>query len=197
MHKGERLNLDLNLTFEDEANFIDKDSNEMMLLVYQSSNSINPYKNDELKKSKDIICPECSENCRINIKNFKIKFYGCKNSHRINNILLDEFKNTQLINESIIKCNNCNQNNKKDNLNSQFFHCLTCNKNLCIFCKSNHDKNHKIIDYDKKNYICKKHNDKFILYCNECKTNLCKQCEAEHENHRVINYKIIMEKKMK
>ena len=94
LHNGERLNLDLNLTFEDEANSIDKDSNEMMLLVYQSSNSINPYKNDELKKSKDIICPECSENCRINIKNFKIKFYGCKNSHRINNILLDEFKNT-------------------------------------------------------------------------------------------------------
>ena len=78
MHNGERLNLDLNLTFEDEANSIEKDSNEMMLLVYQSSNSINPYKNDELKKSKDIICPECSENCRINIKTLRLNFMDAK-----------------------------------------------------------------------------------------------------------------------
>ena len=194
LHNGERLNLDLNLTFDDEANSIDKDSNIMTFLVYQSSNSINPFKN-ELQKSKDIICPECSDNCRINIRNFKIKFYGCKNKHRINNILLDEFNNTQLINNSLIKCNICNQNNKKDILNNQFFQCLTCNKSICIFCNSKHDKNHKIIDYDKKNYICKKHNNKYTSYCNECKINICNQGENEHESHRVVNFKNIMENK--
>ena len=42
---------------------------------------------------------------------------------------------------------------------NEFYICKTCNKNICPLCKSNHDKNHKIINYDDKDYICEKHKD--------------------------------------
>ena len=85
----------------------------------------------------------------LNIKDFRINLYQCKNTHKSDNILLDEFYNTQMINEAKIKCSNCN-NNKKITYNNQIFICLTCQQNLCPLCKSNHDKIRKIIDYDKK-----------------------------------------------
>ena len=53
------------------------------------------------------------------------------------------------------------------------FLCLKCNMNLCPLCKSLHDKTHSIINYDNKNYICNKHNEKFVKYCEECKIDLC------------------------
>ena len=40
-----------------------------------------------LIKSKDIICPQCKHNCLLDIKDYKIKLYDCKNSHETNNIL--------------------------------------------------------------------------------------------------------------
>ena len=64
---------------------------------------------------------------------------------------------------------------------------------MCSLCKSNHDKNHIIINYDYKNYRCKKHNDeKFIKSCRTCKNDICMICEDEHENHNIIDYRKIL-----
>ena len=180
------------LTFIQQANELDKNRNKMNILV--KSNNDN---NKEIKEiiSKDIICPECGENIFINIKDFKINLYGCKNNHKINNILINKYENNQKIDLSKIICNECNENNKSNTHNNEFYICNTCNKNICPLCKSKHDNNHIIIKYDDKNYICKKHNESFIKYCKECNENICIICENEHNNHDIIDLvKILLNK---
>ena len=164
LYNGMQIDLDLN----QKANIIDKEKNEINILVFEKSKSTIII-NKDLKESKEIICPKCKENCKIKINDYKIKLYDCKNNHEINNILLDEFNITQNINELEIICNICKSNNKYKSYNKQFYLCLTCKKNICPLCKSMHDNNHKIIDYDKKNYICKEHKEIYRSYCNECK----------------------------
>ena len=164
IYGGNQLNLDL--SFNEQANMIDKNKNEMSILVYVKGKSII---NEGIIKSKEIIYPLCGENCLINIKDYKIRLYECKNSHELNDISLNEYTNTQNINEENIICNNCNIKTKNKSYNKQFFKCLTCKKNLCPLCKSNHDKKHKVIDYDKKDFLCNEHNDFYISYCNDCK----------------------------
>ena len=183
LYNGIILDFDLN----QQIDIIVKDKNEMNILVYEKYNST--VKTDEsIIQSKEIICPKCKENCKIKINDYKINFYDCKNNHEINNILLDEFINTQHINELEIICNICNNINKAKAFDKQFYLCLICKKNLCPLCKSIHDSNHKIIDYDKKNYICNEHKEIYTSYCKECKMNLCLQCEKEHNNHELIKY---------
>jgi len=182
--------LNLELAYNELINEIDKDRNSMSILVYENNNKI--IKNDGTIKSKDIICPKCGENCLIEINNYKIKLYDCKNGHNINNILLNEYNNTQNINLNNIICNKCNNNNKNISYNHQFFKCLTCKQNICPKCKSIHDNNHNIINYDNINYICHMHNDYFISYCNKCKMNLCIQCKLKHDkNHEIISFENI------
>ena len=161
----------------------------MTVLVMEKQISNNNSNND--RQSKEIICQKCGENCRIKIHNYKLKLFGCKNGHEIDNILLNEFDNTQLINESKIICNNYNKINKSISYNRLFFKCLTCGQNLCPLCNKTHNKSHNIIDYDKKYYICNIHNDLYISYCEQCKTNLCFQCEEQHNNHNIISYRKI------
>ena len=72
--------------------------------------------------------------------------YECKNGHKMENILLNEFEETQNIDLSHIKCDICKKNNKSISYNNIFYKCLTCNNNICPLCKSNHDKEHKIIN---------------------------------------------------
>ena len=60
--------------------------------------------------SKYIKCPKCKENIRIKIEDYKIELYDCKNNHNINNILLEEYENTQKIDISKIICHICNIN---------------------------------------------------------------------------------------
>ncbi len=117
-----------------------------------------------------------------------------KNGHKIENIPLDQFYNSQKINESLILCNNCNKNNKSITHEKLFYICLECKQNLCPLCNSIHNKNHNIIDYNKKNYICNIHNDSFISYCQECKINLCMLCDKKHnKKHEIIDYKNVIE----
>ena len=82
----------------------DKLNKRLIILVNSINNIIN---NTNIIKSNDIICPTCKELCKYEIKDHKIKLYGCKNGHIINNIKLNEFNNTQNIDISQIKCNNC------------------------------------------------------------------------------------------
>jgi hypothetical protein len=42
-------------------------------------------------KSQYIICPECKQNCLININDYKISLYNCYKEHSINNLSINEF----------------------------------------------------------------------------------------------------------
>ena len=95
---------DNNISFNEMANSIDKQRKKMNILVINNEN-INCNNKESLIKSKNIICPECGDNIRIEIKNFKVNSYECKNNHKINNMSLNEFEKTQIINLKNIKCN--------------------------------------------------------------------------------------------
>ena len=72
--------------------------------------------------------------------------------------------------------------------NNDFYYCLTCSIKFCPECKLNHDKNYKIIKYDKMDYTCIEHNEIYKNYYEECNKNLCIQCKNEHKEHKIINY---------
>ena len=143
---------------------------------------------NEIKQTKYIICPNCKNNCEINIKDYKITLNKCSNCNATENIFLDEFKNTQKINESNIFCNYCKTSKCDLNDKQLFFKCLNCNNFLCQSCQLNHETNHCIINYEDLNYICYFHNKTFISYCKNCNKNLCNSCELDHKNHNIINF---------
>ena len=145
-------------------------------------------KNNNIINNKYIKCPECNENIRMRIKDYKIELYDCKNKHKIDNILLEEFENTQKMDISKIKCNICNTNNKSNTANNDFYICYSCKINICPLCKLKHDKNHNIINYEQKEYICEIHNENYIKYCDTCKKNICKLCFNQHNKHNIILY---------
>ena len=65
IYNGDKINNDL--TFIEQANENDKINNEMNILVY----NITEY-NNSLVKTKDVICPNCKENCIMSIVDYKI-----------------------------------------------------------------------------------------------------------------------------
>ena len=186
-------NLVLNeeLKFEDIVNNEDKIRKKMSFIVFDN---LIETKDKDIIKSNEIICPECKENIRMNINEYKINLLKCKNGHNKENILLDEFEETQNINLTDIICNICKNNNKSISYDNIFYKCLTCNINICPLCKSSHDKNHIIINYDEKYYICNEHNEKYMLYCEDCNKNLCTLCDG-HKNHKRIFFVDILPKK--
>ena len=173
-----KIGINEELKFEEIANNEDKKRKKMNILVYDTEIEI---------KEKDIII-------KMEIKDYKINLYGCKNKHRIENILLNEFEETQNIDRLNIICDICKKNNKSISYNNIFYKCITCNKNICPLCKSNHNNNHIIINYDDKDYICNKHNEKYISYCENCNENLCILCDG-HKEHKRILFSDILPKK--
>ena len=165
----------------------EKQNKKMTILVYSINTTIYNANSNSIK-SNDIICPECKELCKYEIKNYRIKLFGCKNGHIIENIKLNEFNNTQNIDISKIKCDTCQDGNKSNTFNNDFYICNKCNINLCPLCKSSHDNNHFIIKYDNKNYICSKHNETFVKYCEDCKIDLCLYCVNDHTDHNLISF---------
>lgn len=156
------------LTFLQVANQRDLKINKMNITAYEN--------NQNIVKSKEIICPECGENIRINLKDYKISLYECKNNHKIDNMLFNDFANSQKIDYSKILCSAC----KKDKnilYNKKFYKCNSCGIILCKKCKKKHNENHNIINYDKKNYKCEVHNERYSSYCKTCNKNLCILCE--------------------
>ena len=72
-------------------NTMDQSNKKMKILVY----NIEPDDrgNDQVtSQSKDIICPDCKEPCRIMIENYKIKLYDCINGHITSNIKIKILK---------------------------------------------------------------------------------------------------------
>ena len=157
-----------NESVESHMSRIDKQNKKMKILVTTAIKE-DPINEQVFTKSKDIICPKCKQPCIISIDNYKIKLYECINNHITEDINFIDFINTQKINESEIKCNQCKFKNKGNCPNDEFFVCLTCKLNLCLLCKPNHDSRHNIIRYDQKNYICQSHNEPLIKYCIKCK----------------------------
>ena len=165
----------------------------MSIVVFENEEQIGQKENDIIL-SKSIICPECKENIKMNIKEFKINLSDCKNGHKKENILLDEFQDTQKIDRLSIICDICKKYNKSTSYNNVFYRCNNCNKNICPLCKSKHEPTHEIINYDDKYYICYKHNEIYISYCEDCKLNLCGLCK-EHKNHKRILFTDILPEK--
>ena len=129
-----KINLDS--SFEEIINKEDKKANIMKIKLNYKIYNIDEDRDKEKDKinnikSKDIICPLCGESIFMNIKDYKINLYDCKNKHRINNLLLSEFEKTQNIDLSKIICNICNDKTRDKAHNNLFFRCLSCGKNLC------------------------------------------------------------------
>ena len=174
------------LVFNEIANQVDKNRNKMNILVIEDEGQL-PHQNNIIK-SKKIVCPVCKEDIKFSIEDYVINLFECKNKHDIDNIFLDEFESTQNINISEIICEKCGSYNKGNVHDNIFYRCNNCKINLCPICYSNHDKNHNVINYDDKNYICEKHNIAYMAYCENCKENLCKYCEQNHKKHKIISY---------
>ena len=163
----------------------EKRNKKMTILVQSLDNTINISNN--IIQSNDIICPSCKEICKLEIKNHRIKLYGCKNGHIKENIKFQEFNSTQKIDLKKIKCNKCNKT-KNEIFNHEFYICCECSMNLCPLCKSLHDKTHSMINYDNKNYVCNKHDETLFKYCEDCNLDLCLSCTEGHKNHKIISY---------
>ena len=174
-----------NESVESHMSNLNKENKRMKIIVTMAENN-DRNKEQIIVKSKDIICPQCKEPCRITTENSKIKLYDCVNGHIIEDIKFIDFDNTQTINESQIKCDNCKLKNKGNCPADEFYRCLNCYLNLCLLCKTNHDPRHNIIKYNQRNYICQIHNEPLIKYCIQCK----KIFVLHVKNMKIINLKI-------
>ena len=182
LYDGQTINLQS--TLYETITETDKESNTIKILACPMNDGSD--KNELIIKSKSIICPECGENIRFTIEDYLINLYECKNGHKINYILIDEFEKEQIIDISKIICGKCKERNKGDTFENKFYICCTCGINICPLCKDKHDKKHNIINYEDKNFICNKHNEAFIMYCYNCKVNICLSCQNMHKNHKTI-----------
>ena len=180
LYNGIDINREKNV--EEIINQADKERDAMNILVFKIYEEVV---SDNLVKSKDIICPKCQENTFIQIKNFKIHLLGCKNGHNLYNISLEDFENLQNVDLSKIICQSCKTRNKGIIYNNEFYRCFTCNLDLCPDCKTRHAQEHKIINYDKKNYVCNLHRKNYVNFCEDCKENICLSCESSHRNHKL------------
>ena len=140
-----------------------------------------------------IICPRCNNLSLLNINNNnKISLDNCNNNHKFDDIWIDEFLKNQNKYLENIEYSLCNNN--RDLYNNNFYIC-SCGKNICKLCLENHkDENHNIIEYSKRYNICNNHEKEFISYCKDCKMNLCEKCEKIHNKHKIIMFKMMVNK---
>ena len=146
IYGGKMINEEL--TFEQQSNELDKSRKKMNILVYDNYNTVK----EKTITSKESICSNCGENILIKIKDYKIN-YECKNSHIKENMLFNEYEESQKINLSNLLCHKCLKSSNSISID-QFYFCSTCDFNSCQLCKSIHDNNHNIIIYELKNYFC-------------------------------------------
>ena len=172
----------------------------------QKTNNIISPNNLKFHESKLIICPKCKNMSEINIKDFKISLKNCINNHTMSDLFMNDFINTQYVDESNIKCKFCNKTeydlNKEEN--NKLLLC-SCGIIICKGCFGNHkgnnnekdNKNHNFIEYNNKDYFCIEHNSSFTGYCLRCKKNICAKCEKDkHSKHRIDFYNKISPKEV-
>ena len=177
-------NLNNQLLFSQCANKEDLNRKKMNILVFSNDDK---NENKSVIKSEEVICPICNEVSLIKIKDYKIKLYGCKNKHINDQILLDEYEDTQKINLSKIICGKCLEN-RSNTFKNTFYTCYVCKINLCPLCKKEHEKDHNVYDYEQKKYKCEIHNDSYNSFCKTCNKNICMMCEGDHNNHNIIYF---------
>ena len=146
-----------NLTLENVSNNIDKERKRMDILDISQNDMNDDNGSKDSIKSKEIICNVCKELCKINIYDYKISLYDCKNNHKTPNIHFEDFDKTQMKDESKIICKGCN-NSKSEAYDNLFYICKSCKINICPLCQEKHDKTHNIINYDENNFLCYYHN---------------------------------------
>ena len=177
--------IDKLLSFNQLINKQDKEQKKMTILV---NDNLDSSESESLSLSKYIICPICKENSRLSIEKYRIKLYDCKNAHNSEDILFKNFEQMQKIDESKIICNICKNINKSNTYNHIFNKCISCGNLICPLCKSLHDKNHIIVGYEEKDFICNLHNELYSSFCKICKKDICLICESEHLNHDKISF---------
>lgn len=102
-----------------------------------------------------------------------------------------------MIYESKIKCKECGQVKSETHKNI-FYKCFTCNIDLCPLCKNKHNKDHIIVNYEIKNYVCHMHGKSYNSYCEDCEKNVCSNCDINHnKEHNFIYYREIIKNKKK
>ena len=176
--------------------------NESILV---SSNIVIPA-NLKFKESKHIICPKCKSMSEIDINDFKITLKNCNYNHTMSGFFMNDFVNTQYIDESIIKCKYCKKTENElasdeNNANNKLLLC-SCRSIICEACfekhKEENDKNeqskkHTFIEYKNKDYFCIEHNINYSGYCNNCKKSICEKCIKEtHKDHKIDLFKKII-----
>ena len=71
-----------NESVESHMSNFNKENKNMKIIVTMAVND-NSNKEQVIAKSKDIICQNCKEPCRIKTENYKIKLFECINGHII------------------------------------------------------------------------------------------------------------------
>ena len=69
-----------------ELTFAKLNSEDNLYRFFVTFKEINNTCNNSFIKSQYIICPECKQNCLININDYKIVLYNCYKEHSINNL---------------------------------------------------------------------------------------------------------------
>ena len=139
-----------------------------------------------LFQSTEIVCPSCYSSALLDIEKYQIKIHDCRNGHNVGSFLFDEIEESQLIDFTQIKCEKCKIYSRAYTYQNEFYRCNTCKINLCPICEMKHDKNHQIINYDRRNYVCDDHKRSYHSFCKNCKKNMCVLCEKEHSKHKIV-----------
>ena len=63
--------------------FIDEENSEINSTFTLGNETTNSIKKENLLVSNEVICPICKEKILININEYKITLFGCKNNHNI------------------------------------------------------------------------------------------------------------------
>ena len=75
----------------------------------------------------------------------------------------------------------------KNEIKGDFIYCSDCQNFLCNLCQINHDENHRSININRYDSLCKIHSNLFSFYFNDCNKNLCAFCKVEHKHHKLTD----------
>ena len=127
LYGGEKL--DNNLIINKILNYDDKMRKKLTMLAIM----IDFEENNKpiIKKSKQVICPNCSQSAQIKLKNCKISKCECRHHHKNDDLNINDFNSSQNIDESKIIYCKCKDTNKGSTYDNIFYICNTCNLNLC------------------------------------------------------------------
>ena len=202
--------ISMNKKTEKVKNLIEKNEIKETKEIKESNIELNlesktDVKAEDKKKIKyyyDVICPECKTTAIIDInddnkKHYDFNILNCENFHFLKNIkynVYDDFiygPDKSKDKKPILRCGSCGA--RKMGIP---YYC-SCGINLCQDCKetnANHEKHYKI-EFEKKNYYCIKHKEKFCCYCLDCNSNICSCCKVySHSNssHKILDFKEFM-----